>query len=122
MKDKINLGNVLRNIRLLRRQSQSEFAKEICVARSTVQSIERGKLPSLDTICCIAEKLDVPVVTLLTGETDSSVNRKAWELVCRSEWFAGLEAEEQERFLQLLQEWMDFLARLQKGRGNEKSQ
>ena len=118
MKDKINLGNVLRNIRLLRRQSQSEFAKEICVARSTVQSIERGKLPSLDTICCIAEKLDVPVVTLLTGETDSSVNRK----VCRSEWFAGLEAEEQERFLQLLQEWMDFLARLQKGRGNEKSQ
>ena len=61
-----NLSKNLKAYRLFEKKSQVAFAKEIGVSKSTLQEIEQGKSPNLDTVYCISEHLGIPVAILLS--------------------------------------------------------
>lgn len=58
--------------RTVRSQSQVDFSKEVGIAKSTLQGIEKGHSPNLDTIELIAKGLGVPVTVLLSDSLPSN--------------------------------------------------
>ena len=54
-----NLSNNLRSIRRFKDLSQAQFAKELSIAKSTLQKLERGENVSPAILMCIAEYLSL---------------------------------------------------------------
>ena len=65
-----NLPANLKTIREFRGLSQADFAKEIGIAKSTLQRVENGEMVSIPTLQQIAAKLNVPLATLFMAPED----------------------------------------------------
>lgn len=97
-----NLSENLKALRLVRRKTQTEFAREIGISKSTLQEIEHGKLPNLDTLFCIATHLDIPLSVLLSNDLPPSQLGVLAHLVRGLDWFSKLPPPEQDELLDAL--------------------
>lgn len=61
-----NLSNNLIAIRRHKGLSQVGFAQQIGISKSTLQDLEKGRSPRLDTVEYIAKQLDMPVCALIS--------------------------------------------------------
>ena len=72
----MNVGEKIRQLRLSKMMTQADLAGEQ-ITRNMLCCIERGTaLPSLPTVCYLAERLSVPVGYLLCEEGDEGAYRK----------------------------------------------
>ena len=72
----MNVGERIRELRLSKMLTQADLAGDQ-ITRNMLCTIERGAaLPSLPTVCYIAERLNVPVGYLLSEERDELAYRK----------------------------------------------
>lgn len=72
----MNVGERIRTLRLSKMLTQADLAGDQ-ITRNMLCTIERGAaLPSLPTVCYIAERLNVPVGYLLSEESDELAYRK----------------------------------------------
>ena len=94
------LAKNLKALRLVRRMSQVEFAQEIGISKSTLQEIESGKSPNLDTLTCIAARLNIPLSVLISGTAPSDQMGLLVELIRTFDWFAQLSPALQEELLE----------------------
>ena len=100
METENHLPNNLKTLRLLRRKTQTEFAREIGISKSTLQEIEHGKSPNLDTLSCIAAHLDIPLSVLISGAAPPTQLGILVQLVRGFDWFSRLSPPEQEDLLE----------------------
>ena len=68
-----NLSNNLRSLRAAQGYSLIRYARMLNISKSTLQEIERGHSPHLDTVECIAESLHIPVCLLLSDSLPISM-------------------------------------------------
>ena len=61
-----NLAKNLRALRAIQGCSLVHYAKLLNISKSTLQEIEHGHPPHLDTVECIARSLNIPVSILLS--------------------------------------------------------
>ncbi len=72
----MNVGEKIRNLRLSKLMTQADLAGDQ-ITRNMLCTIERGAaLPSLPTVCYLAQRLNVPVGYLLAEEKDDFAYRK----------------------------------------------
>lgn len=72
----MNIGEKIRQLRISKLMTQADLAGDQ-ITRNMLCSIERGAaLPSLQTACYLAERLNVPVGFLLSEESDALAYRK----------------------------------------------
>ena len=72
----MNVGEKIRNLRLSKLMTQADLAGDQ-ITRNMLCTIERGAaLPSLPTVCYIAQRLNVPVGYLLAEEEEELAYRK----------------------------------------------
>lgn len=103
-----NLSNSMKFIKASRHQSVTEFSEELGIARSSLQTILKGDSnPRIDTIECIAERLHIHPLLLLSAEEshlDSAI------LVAETlQAISLLDSEQKIRFLDLFQELVQIL-------------
>lgn len=61
-----NFGNNIRNLRLLKKMTQQEFADQLSITRPQIGSYEdKRALPALPILVHISNRLDVDINTLL---------------------------------------------------------
>jgi transcriptional regulator with XRE-family HTH domain len=85
----MDLGNIIRNIRKQRGQTQSEFALSCGITQTYLSQIESNlKEPNLATLKTISENLDVPLPILfflsMTEDDVQPNKRKAFQIVSPS--------------------------------------
>jgi len=62
----LNVGDVLKRLRLDARQNQIQFAKRLGISRSTYSNYENGnRVPDIETLTRISQILDIPFKTLI---------------------------------------------------------
>ena len=98
-------------LRSLQNKSLVAFAGELGIAKSTLQEIERGHSPNLDTAEQIARSLDLPLPLLLAGSLPPSQSDLLPALLREVGWFSRWPEEEQREFLRLLLPLLDLYAR-----------
>lgn len=99
-----NLAKNLRALRTLQGSSLVSFAKALNISKSTLQEIEHGRPPHLDTVECIAQSLDIPVAALLSDAFPSNEGKLPIHLLKKLGWCATWEAEDREKLLRLCEE------------------
>ena len=85
--------------RTLRKQTQIEFAQEIGISKSTLQDIEHGKSPTLDTVQCISQHLGIPLSILLSDTIPPTQLEVITRMIQGFDWFARCSKETQEDIL-----------------------
>ncbi len=85
----MNLGNIIKNIRKQKGQTQGEFARSCGITQTYLSQIESNlKEPNLSTLRAISESLDVPLPILfflsMTEDDVQPNKRKAFEIVSPS--------------------------------------
>ena len=85
--------------RTLRKQTQIEFAQEIGISKSTLQDIEHGKSPTLDTVQCISQHLGIPLSILLSDAIPPTQLEVITRMIQGFDWFARCSKETQEDVL-----------------------
>lgn len=94
--------NFARNLEAFQREKRltlTEFAEEIGIARTTLQSVLNDGNTTLDTAVRISEKVGVPLDVLLSAEPLSEEFSMIRQLVQGFEWFRSLDEERQEAVL-----------------------
>ena len=82
--------NLSGNLTLLRRSrnlSQVSFAQELGISKSTLQEIERGHGPTLDTLECISSHLSIPACLLISDSLSPSQSDLFLHLLRANDWF-----------------------------------
>jgi transcriptional regulator with XRE-family HTH domain len=82
----MNLGNVIKDIRKQKGQTQAEFAALCDITQTYLSQIEsNSKEPNLSTLKTISEKLNMPLPILfflsLTEDDVQPSKRKAFEII-----------------------------------------
>ena len=101
------------NLILLRSQQNKSlvaFAEELGISKSTLQEIEHGRSPNLETVEQIAQSLGVPAALLLS-DTPPPRHASLLLLLQEAEWFRRWPDEDQGTFLSLLVQLLDLYAR-----------
>lgn len=85
----MDLGNIIKNIRKQKGQTQSEFALSCGITQTYLSQIESNlKEPNLSTLKSISESLDVPLPILfflsMTEEDIHPNKRQAFQIVSPS--------------------------------------
>jgi transcriptional regulator with XRE-family HTH domain len=85
----MDLGNIIKNIRKQRGQTQSEFALSCGITQTYLSQIESNlKEPNLSTLKSISENLDIPLPILfflsMTEDDVQPGKRKAFQKVSPS--------------------------------------
>ena len=93
------LSKNLKAYRTLKKRTQLEFAQEIGISKSTLQDIEHGKSPTLDTVQCIAQHLGIPLSILLSDAIPPTQLEIIVQLIQGFDWFAQCSQEAQEELL-----------------------
>lgn len=102
-----NLSNFMNTVRLSRKQSISEFAKELGVSKSEMQHILDGTCnPRIDTIKRIAENLEVNAATLMLPSYTQDQQEFALLLLRTLNAFLNLPDEQQKEAMDLFYELM----------------
>lgn len=99
MESRQNLSKNLKAYRTLRKQTQLEFAQEIGISKSTLQDIEHGKSPTLDTVQCISQHLGIPLSILLSDTVPPTQLEIITRMIQGYDWFAQCSKEAQEELL-----------------------
>ena len=94
-----NLSNNLKSYRILQKMTQLEFAQAVGISKSTLQEIEYGKSPNLDTVQCISQHLGVPLSVLLSGSVPPTQLEVITQLIRGFDWFARCSEAAQEELL-----------------------
>lgn len=97
-----NLSKNLHAIRSLRRLSQVEFSKELGISKSTLQEIEAGSSPNLDTVDCIAQHLGLPACALVSDVLPPGQISILIQIFQRVSWYSEWSRPDQLRFLRLV--------------------
>lgn len=97
-----NLSKNMIALRALRNLSQVEFSKELGISKSTLQEIEQGHSPNLNTVECIATRLDIPVSVLLSESLPPDQMSTLIGLIQVSKWYSNWSQEDQKIFLKLM--------------------
>jgi transcriptional regulator with XRE-family HTH domain len=85
----MDLGNVIKNIRKNKKQTQEEFALLCGISQTYLSQIENNsKEPNLSTLKSISEKLNIPLPILfflsMTEEDVQPNKRKAFKIISPS--------------------------------------
>lgn len=90
-----------KNLRALRgSKSQVEFANEIGITKSTLQSIEKENTAvRLDTLSLICSGLNIPISALLTDELEPVETSVLKQALHGLNWFSSLPAEARDEVL-----------------------
>lgn len=91
-----NFAESLRNMQKARGLSLVDFAKELDIPKSTLRSIMESGHTSLYTAMRIAEKLAVPLDTLVNGALSTHQLRILDGLMVQLDWFDRLPKAQQE--------------------------
>ena len=96
-----NLAKNLRALRAIQGCSLVHYAKMLNISKSTLQEIEHGHPPHLDTVECIARSLNIPVSVLLSDAFDPEQNDHAIKLLLKLDWYSSWEPQDRETPLSL---------------------
>ena len=69
-------GSIIRTLRTVQSISQTELAQELKVTRAYLSQIENGRTPSLSFLKDAAERLQVPLVLLVSGEDERAPDER----------------------------------------------
>ena len=84
---------------MLQKRTQLEFAQELGISKSTLQDIEHGKSPTLDTVQCISQHLGIPLSVLLSNAVPPTQLEVITQLIQGFDWFARCPKTAQEELL-----------------------
>ena len=103
-----------KNLRALRgSKSQVEFAGEIGITKSTLQSIEKANTAvRLDTLSLICKGLNVPISALLTDELEPIETSVLEQALHGLSWFSALSFEERSEVLLWLKQTLALFSKL----------
>lgn len=104
-----NLSNNLCTIRALKQMSLVRFSTELGISKSTLQEIERGHSPSLDTLECIACRLDIPAAALISDSLAPQQTGMLLRLLQGFDWYRSWPEETQSRFCELFTQLLRLL-------------
>ena len=104
-----NLSNNLILLRRARRLTQISFARELGISKSTLQEIERGHGPTLDTLECISHHLDIPASALIADELTPDQAGFLLLLLHGNKWFRQWSGEDLELLRELSDQLFDLL-------------
>lgn len=102
MEAALNLSKNITAIRNLRNLSQVEFSKELGISKSTLQEIEQGCSPNLNTVECIANRLGMSVSVLLSDCLPPDQMCLLTRLIQVCDWYSAWSQEDRETFIKLL--------------------
>jgi len=97
-----NLARNLAMLRSLRGASLICFAQELGISKSTLQQIEQGHSPTLDTVECIAERLGVSAAALLSDSPSPAQTELLAQVLQGLDWYDHWSPEDQAFFRNLL--------------------
>ena len=97
-----NLAKNISAIRALRGLSQVRFAMELGISKSTLQKIEMGNSPNLDTLECMAKSLRLPVSTLVANSPSSTQIDIFLHIIQGLNWCSEWDQEDQVLILDLI--------------------
>lgn len=97
-----NLARNLTTLRSLRGVSLICFAQELGISKSTLQQIEQGHSPTLDTVECIAERLGIPAAALLSDALSTTQTALLSQVLLGFSWYDRWSPEDQAFFRDLL--------------------
>ena len=104
-----NLAKNLRALRAIQGCSLVHYAKLLNISKSTLQEIEHGHPPHLDTVECIARSLNIPVSVLLSDAFSPDQNDHAIRLLLKLDWYSSWEPQDRETLLSLCGEIVKLL-------------
>lgn len=96
-----NLAKNLRALRAIQGCSLVHYTKLLNISKSTLQEIEHGHPPHLDTVECIARSLNIPVSILLSDAFSPDQNDHAIKLLLKLDWYSSWEPQDREELLSL---------------------
>lgn len=114
-----DLSNNLKSIRQFKNLSQAQFAKELGVAKSTLQKLENEEDVSPATLKHIAEYLDVPASALFTDNERFESDLLALRFLMEEEMLVQMPPEKQAAFLRSARTILDALEAYWKGAGHD---
>lgn len=102
MEAALNLSKNITAIRNLRNLSQVEFSRELGISKSTLQEIEQGCSPNLNTVECIATRLGISVSALLSDSLPPNQMGVLLHLIQVCDCFSTWAQEDRETLVELL--------------------
>lgn len=110
-----------KNIAILRgKRSLAEFAQELGISKTTLQSLEKGKsIPRMDTLLLISDRLKLPISMLLSEDMKAAGVDILLCLLKQLDWFVELTREEQDAVIAWLRQTLDVLETLARCREGE---
>lgn len=96
MKRSNNLSNNLKALQKARHVTQAEFAQELDMPKSTLQSVMLDGNTTLDTLIHLADALNVTLDDLVFETDLSGREGLIGSLLVSADWYAGQSAERQE--------------------------
>ena len=96
-----NLAKNLRALRAIQGCSLVHYAKLLNISKSTLQEIEHGHPPHLDTVECISRSLNIPVSVLLSDTFSLDQNNHAIQLLLKLDWYSSWAPQDREALLSL---------------------
>lgn len=97
-----NLSKNLISLRALHQSSLVNFAEKLQISKSTLQEIEHGHPPRLDTVECIAQHLDIPVAVLLSDAGTPGQTQPLLHFLHSLQWYAAWPQEDRDELLHLV--------------------
>ena len=105
-----HLSENLAMLRSLHNMSLVSFAAMVGVSKSTLQQIEQGHSPNLETLECIAQNLGIPA-SLLISDSLSPGQTILTQILPKLDWYHSWPQEDQTRFLELLEQLLHLLGK-----------
>lgn len=96
-----NLSKNLRTLRAMRGCSLVHYAKLLNISKSTLQEIEHGHPPHLDTVECISRSLNIPVSILLSDGFSPDETDYTLQVLLELEWYASWSPQDREAMVVL---------------------
>ncbi len=96
-----NLSKNLRALRSIQGCSLVHYAKQLNISKSTLQEIEHGHPPHLDTVECISRSLNIPVTLLLSDAFSSEQQTHSLQILMRLEQYAAWDPKDRESLASL---------------------
>ena len=106
-----NLATNLRQLRAAKGLSINRFAPQLGVSKSTLQEIERGHTPNLDTVDCIAQHLGLSPGLLISDPRSLPDTSLLLPLLRTMRWYSAWPLSDQEEFARLLAPLLEVLAK-----------
>lgn len=107
---KSHLSENMKRIRKEKGLSQEQFAKQVGIAKSTLQNMENGGSPHMSTLEYVAERLgyEVEELTRAPGSEPATLAHKAET----TGWYVDFSPEAQDDFARVEREVISFFGKL----------